>query len=336
MDANLSSLTTIDVNTSADIGDITISNGSIVSSSGTIDFGNEQLNTTGGITAGGTVVGAGVTINGASMKFEGATSNANETTLRVDDPGQDNTITLPDRSGTVITTGDTNTVTQTMIANDAISTDQIADASVSVAKLKDMATSTLTVDTLVATTITGTASQANAVNITADNSTNATRYITFSANATGNQGLNTDTDLYYNPSTNTLTTTATKANYADLAEKYLTDKEYPTGTVLCIGGPAEVTSCKINHCTKVVGVVSEKPAFIMNGSLEGMSVAVALTGRVPCRVCGPVKKGDMIVSCEQEGCGRAEAEPRQGALIGKSLVNDDSTGERLVEIVVGK
>ena len=336
MDANLSSLTTIDVNTSADIGDITISNGSIISSGGTIDFGNEQLNTTGGITAGGTVVGAGVTINGASMKFEGATSNANETTLRVDDPGQDNTITLPDRSGTVITTGDTNTVTQTMIANDAISTDQIADASVSVAKLKDMATSTLTVDTLVATTITGTASQANAVNITADNSTNATRYITFSANATGNQGLNTDTDLYYNPSTNTLTTTATKANYADLAEKYLTDKEYPTGTVLCIGGPAEVTSCKINHCTKVVGVVSEKPAFIMNGSLEGMSVAVALTGRVPCRVCGPVKKGDMIVSCEQEGCGRAEAEPRQGALIGKSLVNDDSTGERLVEIVVGK
>ena len=163
MDANLSSLTTIDVNTSADIGDITISNGSIISSSGTIDFGNEQLNTTGGITAGGTVVGAGVTINGASMKFEGATSNANETTLRVDDPGQDNTITLPDRSGTVITTGDTNTVTQTMIANDAISTDQIADASVSVAKLKDMATSTLTVDTLVATTITGTASQANAV-----------------------------------------------------------------------------------------------------------------------------------------------------------------------------
>ena len=336
MDANLSSLTTIDVNTSADIGDITISNGSIISSGGTIDFGNEQLNTTGGITAGGTVVGAAVTINGASMKFEGATANSFETTLRVDDPGQDNTITLPDRSGTVITTGDTNTVTQTMIANDAISTDQIADASVSVAKLKDMATSTLTVDTLVATTITGTASQANAVNITADNSTNATRYITFSANATGNQGLNTDTDLYYNPSTNTLTTTATKANYADLAEKYLTDKEYPTGTVLCIGGPAEVTSCKINHCTKVVGVVSEKPAFIMNGSLEGMSVAVALTGRVPCRVCGPVKKGDMIVSCEQEGCGRAEAEPRQGALIGKSLVNDDSTGERLVEIVVGK
>jgi hypothetical protein len=336
MDANLSSLTTIDVNTSADIGDITISNGSIVSSGGTIDFGNEQLNTTGGITAGGTVVGASLTVNGASMKFEGATSNSFETTLRVDDPGQDNTITLPDRSGTVITTGDTNTVTQTMIANDGVSTDQIADASVTVAKLKDMATSTLTVDTLVANTITGTASQSNAVAISADNTANATRYITFSQSATGNQGLNTDTDLYYNPSTNTLTTTATKANYADLAEKYLTDKEYPTGTVLCIGGTAEVTACKDNHCTKVVGVVSEKPAFIMNGSLEGMSVAVALTGRVPCRVCGPVRKGDMIVSCEQVGCGRAEAEPRQGALIGKSLVNDDSTGERIVEIVVGK
>ena len=270
------------------------------------------------------------------MKFEGATANSFETTLRVDDPGQDNTITLPDRSGTVITTGDTNTVTQTMIADDAVSTDQVADDSITVAKLKDMATSTLTVDTLVASTITGTASQSNAVAITSDNTTNATRYITFADSTAGNQALKTDTDLYYNPSTNTLTTTATKANYADLAEKYLVDKEYPTGTVLCIGGQAEVTSCKENHCSKVVGVVSEKPAFIMNGSLEGMSVAVALTGRVPCRVCGPVRKGDMIVSCEKEGCGRAEAEPRTGALIGKSLVNDDSTGERIVEIVVGK
>ena len=199
MDANLSSLTTIDVNTSADIGDITISNGSIISSGGTIDFGNEQLNTTGGITAGGTVVGAAVTINGASMKFEGATANSFETTLRVDDPGQDNTITLPDRSGTVITTGDTNTVTQTMIADDAVSTDQVADDSITVAKLKDMATSTLTVDTLVASTITGTASQSNAVAITSDNTTNATRYITFADSTAGNQALKTDTDLYYNP-----------------------------------------------------------------------------------------------------------------------------------------
>ena len=336
VNTDLTGLNTIDVGTSADIGDLTLSNGSILSAGGTIDFGNEQLNTTGGITAGGTLVGAGLTINGASMQFEGATDNSFEMTFRTDDPTQDRVITLPDITGTVITSGDTNTVTQLMIVDNAISTDQVADASITVAKLKDMATSTLTVDTLVASTITGTASQSNAVAITADNSTNATRYITFSANATGNQGLNTDTDLYYNPSTNTLTTTATQANYADLAEKYLVDKVYEVGTVLCIGGLAEVTQCTENHCSKVVGVVSDKPAFTMNSSLEGLSVNVALTGRVQCKICGPIKRGDMIVSCEQAGCGRAEAEPRPGTLIGKSLVNDDSTGERLVEIVVGK
>jgi len=336
VNTDLTGLNTIDVGTSADIGDLTLSNGSILSTSGTIDFGNEQLNTTGGVSAGGTLVGAGLTINGASMQFEGATSNEFETTFRVDDPTADRVITLPDRTGTVITSGDTDTVTQLMIVDDAISTDQIADASITVAKLKDFPTSTLTVDTLIANNITGLAATASQVALTADNTTNATRYITFSDNATGNNGLKTDTSLYYNPSTDTLTTTATQANYADLAEKYLVDKEYEVGTVLCIGGVAEVTQCKDNNCSKVVGVVSDKPAFIMNGSLEGMSVAVALTGRVQCKVCGPIRKGDMIVSCEQEGCGRAEAEPRPGTLIGKSLVNDDSTGERLVEIVVGK
>ena len=74
----------------------------------------------------------------------------------------------------------------------------------------------------------------------------------------------------------------------------------------------------------------------MNGSLEGVTATVAMTGRVPVRVCGPVKKGDMLVSCEKPGCARAEAEPRHGALIGKSLVNDDTIEERVIEAVVGK
>ena len=121
-----------------------------------------------------------------------------------------------------------------------------------------------------------------------------------------------------------------------MAEKYLTDKEYPVGTVLCIGGPAEVTQCVEDHCSKVIGVVSEKPAFTMNSSLEGTTTMVAMTGRVPVRICGKVRKGDMIVSCSKAGCGRPEPEPRPGTLIGKSLVNDDREEERLIEIVVGK
>ena len=333
---NLSGLNTIDVGTSAEISNITISTSSIISASGTIDFGNEQLNTTGGISAGGSLVGSTLTLNGASMKFEGATANAFETTLRVDDPSQDNIITLPDISGTVITSGDTGTVTSTILANNAVGTSQIADSSVTIAKLSGFASATLTVDTLVANTITGTASLATQVDITGESTTNATRYLTFADNSSGANTLKADTSLYYNPSTNILTTTATQARYADLAEKYKADKEYEVGTVLCIGGTAEVTICTQNHCSKVVGVVSEKPAFIMNGSLEGVTATVAMTGRVPVKVCGPVRKGDMLVSCDKAGCARAEAEPRPGTLIGKSLVNDDNSGERIIEAVVGK
>jgi hypothetical protein len=336
LNTNLSGLTSIDIANTAEIANIAIGTSSITSASGTIDFGNEQLNTTGGVTAGGTLVGAGLTINGASIQFEGATSDSFETTLRVDDPTADRVITLPDVTGTVITTGDTGSVTGTMLANSAVSTNQIADNSVTVAKLSGFSTATLTVDTLVANTITGVASSSNQVALTSDNTSNATRFLTFADAGSGNQALKTDSALYYNPATNTLTTTATQANYADLAEKYLTDKEYPVGTVLCIGGPAEVTQCVEDHCSKVIGVVSEKPAFTMNSSLEGTTTMVAMTGRVPVRICGKVRKGDMIVSCSKPGCGRPEPEPRPGTLIGKSLVNDDREEERLIEIVVGK
>ena len=64
------------------------------------------------------------------IKFEGATDNANETTLTVADPSADRTITLPDITGTVITTGDTGTVARAMIAADAINGTKIADDSV--------------------------------------------------------------------------------------------------------------------------------------------------------------------------------------------------------------
>jgi hypothetical protein len=56
----------------------------------------------------------------ASLVFEGATEDAHETTLTVVDPTADRTITFPNVTGTVVTTGDTGTVSRTMIANDAI------------------------------------------------------------------------------------------------------------------------------------------------------------------------------------------------------------------------
>jgi hypothetical protein len=86
--------------------------------------------------------------------------------------------------------------------------------------------------------------------------------------------------------------TGTSALYADLAEKYLADAEYPIGTVMTVGGKAEVTAITTSDCY-VIGVISEKPAYRMNEGLDG-GTYIALTGRVPVLVDGHVVKGDPI------------------------------------------
>ena len=69
------------------------------------------------------------------ITFEGATADAYETTLTVVDPTADRTITLPDVTGTVVTSGDTGTVTATMLASDSVTTAKITNANVTAAKL---------------------------------------------------------------------------------------------------------------------------------------------------------------------------------------------------------
>jgi hypothetical protein len=85
--------------------------------------------------------------------------------------------------------------------------------------------------------------------------------------------------------------TATSAYYADLAEVYATDKTYPVGTVVTVGGLAEVTAVTTSDCY-ALGAISTNPAYLMNSHAEGQPVA--LTGRVPMLVSGPIKKGDPI------------------------------------------
>ncbi len=96
--------------------------------------------------------------------------------------------------------------------------------------------------------------------------------------------------------------TATAVQGADLAEKYLADKEYEVGTVLIIGGEQEVTA-SVWVGQRAVGVVSDKPGLIMNEDLEG-GTQVALKGRVPVKVIGHVKKGDRLVAAP-DGCAMA-------------------------------
>lgn len=145
-------------------------------------------------------------------------------------------------------------------------------------------------------------------------------------------GVGVSGDLYVGGVMNGV---ASSAQYADLAENYEGDAAIEPGTVVEFGGDKEVTACGHDMCTAVAGVVSTNPAYLMNHNLEADHViAVAFTGRVPCKVQGAVRKGDLMVSAGN-GRARAEANPRVGSVIGKALENFDGT-EGVIEVVVGR
>ena len=123
--------------------------------------------------------------------------------------------------------------------------------------------------------------------------------------------------------------TATAARYADLAEKYLTDKEYEVGTVVAVGGDAEVTASK--YSDRAIGVVSANPAFMMNKDLEG-GTYIALKGRVPVRVTGAVRKGQRLVAANN-GTAMA-AVPHANDVFAIALESSDDTGVKLIESVI--
>lgn len=127
---------------------------------------------------------------------------------------------------------------------------------------------------------------------------------------------------------------STQARYADLAENYQADAAYESGTVLEFGGTAEVTLAE-DGTRRVAGVVSTNPAHLMNGGLVGTNVVtLALLGRVPCKVRGSIRKGDMLVS-GGSGFARPENSPQLGAVIGKALEDFNDT-EGVIEVVVGR
>ena len=170
----------------------------------------------------------------------------------------------------------------------------------------------------VASTIT---SQANSATTTAASANTANQIVLRGASGEFSAGI--------------ATLTATSARYADLAERYTADSAYDPGTVLIFDGALEVTVSNQDASPKVAGVVSTDPAYLMNSDLQGtLTVALALTGRVPTKVIGPVHKGDMMVSTA-DGRARAESNPAMGTVIGKAL-EDFSGTEGTIEVVVGR
>jgi hypothetical protein len=132
---------------------------------------------------------------------------------------------------------------------------------------------------------------------------------------------------------------ATSAQYADVAEKYVADQLYPAGTVLEIGGTAEVRATTAYATTGIAGVVSSHPALIMNsGETSSNAVEVALLGRVPCRVIGIIRRGDLLVASATSGVAAA-LDPTQyqpGSVIGKALADYNDTAEGMIEVLVGR
>ena len=127
------------------------------------------------------------------------------------------------------------------------------------------------------------------------------------------------------------------ANYADVAERFEADTELPPGTVVELGGSAEITQVNTDLSENVFGVISTRAAYLMNSSAgsDATHPPVAMTGRVPVKVVGQVLKGDRLVSA---GNGMARA-ARPGEItafnvIGRALKDKLDTDAGTVEAIV--
>ena len=123
---------------------------------------------------------------------------------------------------------------------------------------------------------------------------------------------------------------ASQARFADLAEKYTVASDHPVGTVMtiCEHEGHEMCPCKLSSFP--VGVISKKPAFLMNKDLKNAQ-AIALEGRVPVRVMGEVKKGEMLY-VDANGC--ASTKYNGNPRVGVALESSDVESEKLVEAIL--
>ena len=110
---------------------------------------------------------------------------------------------------------------------------------------------------------------------------------------------------------------------------YAADEAIEPGTVVHFAGEGKLAACDTDNCRAVAGIVSTDPAYLMNSTQEG--VALALTGRVPCKVTGPVAAGDLLVSA---GNGRAMVNNNAatGTVIGKAIEANEG-GDGVIEVL---
>ena len=124
-----------------------------------------------------------------------------------------------------------------------------------------------------------------------------------------------------------------------MAERYTADKDYEAGTVVVFSdkdSEFELTESTRSHDRAVAGVISTNPAYLMNSTTEG--VALALQGRVPCKVVGPINRGELVVTSDVPGTAQRLNDDSYlpGQVIGKALETIEDDSVQTIEIVVGR
>jgi hypothetical protein len=283
--------------------------------SGNIDGGN--LRTTGLISATGAITGAAIT--GASLTVSTGNITGGNLILSgaIIDSAQLDIQTSASNANVVITpngTGNLNVTTGVSVTGNITGGNLRTAGQVS-------ATGAIT-----GAAITGTSLTVSTGNVSCGNIVNT------NANGVGNIG---SASLYFN----TVFAKATSAQYADLAEMYESDIEYTSGIVVEFGGSKEITSTTTSHSTAVAGIISTNPSYLMNASQPGDKVlAVALVGRVPCRVVGTIRKGDRLVSSDVPGAATVlnSEQYQPGCIVAKALEDYDSAEVGIIEVAVGR
>lgn len=167
-------------------------------------------------------------------------------------------------------------------------------------------------------------------NLVVNGSVGVNSLINNNANGVGNIG---SSSTYFN----TVFAKATSAQYADVAERFAADAFYKAGTVVELGGTAEITCSTSELSDTVFGVISTRAAYLMNSAAgsDETHPPVAMTGRVPVRVVGQIAKGDRLVSAGN-GLARAARPGEANAfnVIGRALVSKSDDNEGLVEAIV--
>lgn len=174
-----------------------------------------------------------------------------------------------------------------------------------------------------------------ATNLSITQTASGTYYLPLVSTSSGRLSVFSSPGISYDASTDILYATSVSAKFADLAERYEADAVYEVGTVLVLGGEKEVTTTSKFSDPRVAGIVSQNPSYLMNSEAGSNKThpPIALKGRVMCKVVGPVKKGDALVTSTRPGYAAATSHPEAGCIIGKAI-GSQTDGFGIIEVMV--